>query len=62
METYPLNKEFTMPDVLAYDTPIRPIKPGDTQPAPAGRPPEARPAPAAFSFELRKIFAGLLGR
>jgi hypothetical protein len=62
METYLPNKEFTMPDVLAYDTPIRPIKPGDRlppsdQPAPA--PPPAR---AAFIDELHKIFAGLLGR
>lgn len=62
METYSLNKELTMPEVLAYDTPIRPIKPGDAQPAPAGRPPAARPAPTAFSDELHKILAGLLGR
>ncbi len=47
-----------MPDVLRYDTPIRPIKPGDAVPAPADR----LPVPATFWDELRKIFVGLLGR
>ena len=58
METYSLNKETAMPDVLNYDTPIRPIKPADKVPSPADR----LPVPAAFMDELRNILGGLLGR
>lgn len=62
METYPLNKEMIMSDVLACDAPVRPIKPGHPPPAPPEPAPEARPAPATFSAELGRIFIGLLGR
>jgi hypothetical protein len=62
MESYLLNKEFIMPQVLAYDTPIRPIKPGDRQPAPAERPAGSLPAPASFFVEWRRILMGRLGR
>lgn len=62
MESYSLNKEITMPDVLAYGTPIRPIKPADRKPAPAECPTDAPPAQATFFAEWRKILAGRLAR
>lgn len=58
METYSLNKETAMPEVLNYDMPIRPIQPADKVPQPADR----LPVPSAFMDELRNIFGGLLGR
>lgn len=61
METYPLNKEAAMPDVLAWDLPIRPIKPGDGLPSDQAAPGPLPPR-AGFLGELNKIFAGLLGR
>ncbi|WLI91229.1 hypothetical protein Q4S45_08960 [Massilia sp. R2A-15] len=51
-----------MPDVLAYDTPIRPIKPADRKPAPAQCPSDAPPARSTFFSEWRKVLAGRLGR
>jgi hypothetical protein len=51
-----------MPDVLAYDTPIRPIKPRDDVPAPADRLPAPEPAQATFVAVLHQMFVGLLGR
>lgn len=62
MESYLLNKESIMPDVLAYDLPIRPINPGDTKPAPADDAAGAPPAPVSFLAEWRKILGGRLGR
>jgi hypothetical protein len=62
METYSLNKESAMPDVSSYDTPVRPIKPGDDLTSPADRAPAPRPAPVSFLNELRKILSGLSGR
>lgn len=49
-----------MTDVLAYDLPIRPIRPGDTQ-APKDAPASAPPAQAGFAEEWRKLLLGLLG-
>lgn len=51
-----------MPEVLAYDTPIRPIQPGHKKPAPAESPAGAPPARTAFRREWLRILAGLIAR